>query len=65
MIDSRANFIRIWNRLNSRWNELVEIFTLSKDEYEESQVTLVKINELLRDDAYYFGFENLKMGQLI
>lgn len=65
MLDSRTTFIKVWNRLNARWNELVEIFTLSKEEYEESQVTLIKINELLRDDAYYFGFENLKLGDLI
>ena len=65
MIDCRKNFITMWNKLNKRYNELVKIFTLTKEEYTEFQITVMKINELLIDDGYYFGFENLKMGQII
>lgn len=55
----------MWNKLNTRWKEPVDMFTLTKEEYEESQLILIKINELLRDDAYYFGFENIKLGDII
>lgn len=65
MLDTRTNFIIIWNKLNTRLNELIEIFTLTKEEYEEYRLLELKINELLKDDAFYFGFENLKMGNLI
>lgn len=65
MLDTRKNFITVWNKLNTRYNELVNIFTLTKAEYDEFKLVNLKINELLRDDAFYFGFENLKAGTII
>lgn len=65
MVDCRTNFIEQWNKLNKRYNELVEIFTLTKEEYNEFRLLCIKINELLKDDSYYFGFEKIKMGNII
>lgn len=65
MVDCRTNFIEQWNKLNKRYSELVEIFTLTKEEYNEFRLLCIKINELLKDDSYYFGFEKIKMGNII
>ncbi len=65
MVDNRATFIRMWNRLNSRNNDLIEEFTLDVDKFHEFQVNMMKINELKNDDAEYYGFGHIKEGELI
>lgn len=70
LINNTYGGTKIWQiveqtLLNKRYNELVEIFTLTKEEYNEFRLLCIKINELLKDDSYYFGFEKIKMGNII